>query len=404
MKKTKKPSTPRKSAPPDVTPGGQVVLLCVTGMAPAVLTETVWALAHPEDGTAPVIPEDVVAITTTKGKDKITEQLLMPSPAFGDQSVWQALRQDLLGNKAAGDPKLTLRIEVIDRPDPATGLPRLLDDVCDREDNLAAAQFILKLVRNHTDAKDRRLIASLAGGRKTMSALLHAAVSHLGRPHDRLTHILVNEPFDTRLEPGFFFPTQPAQTLTGGGGKTVRASDAQLELADVPFAPLRVRFPDIAEIPTRFEDLVRAYGDTFRRDAATPAVIELLSDPPRVLVNGLSFELESPRQLTVIRFLLEANQKEWLHKKQDEALEIFKAWHGYAPDAACVRPALRETIQKLYEKKKDKPGESWIGSAVTEDIKRPLSLLRTKLEAAEASWVPPKRDLRLPPFRLAGKP
>jgi len=27
--------------------------------------------------------------------------------------------------------------------------------------------------------------------------------------------------------------------------------------------------------------------------------------------------------------------------------------------------------------------------------------LRTKLAEAEASWLPPKRDLRLPPFHLA---
>ena len=395
--KSPKPSRVQaKSTPPGCT------LIAVLGISPAVLTETVWALAHPQDNTPPVIPEDVFAITTTKGKERITEQLLAPLPSFGSQTVWQALRQDLLGERGAAGPALTLRIEVIDKPDPATGLPKLLDDVYDREDNLAAAQFILKLVREHTDANDRRLIASLAGGRKTMSALLHAAVSHLGRPNDRLTHILVTEPFESRLEPGFFFPTQPAQTLTGAGGKTFKASEARLELADVPFAPLRVRFPDIAEIPTRFEDLVRAYSDTFRRDATSPVVIELLNDPPRVVVNGLPVELESERQMTVIRFLLQANQKNWLQKNQDEALEIFKAWHGYEPQLGCVRPVLKATIQKLHEKRKAKPGDAWIARAVKEDIKRPLSFLRTALDKADSAWKPPRRDLQLPAFHLAG--
>lgn len=59
---------------------------------------------------------------------------------------------------------------------------RPLDDIWEQEQNLAAAEFILGQVREHTNASDRLLIASLAGGRKTMSALLHAAVSHLGRP------------------------------------------------------------------------------------------------------------------------------------------------------------------------------------------------------------------------------
>jgi len=31
-----------------------------------------------------------------------------------------------------------------------------------------------------------------------MGALLYAALSLLGRPQDRLTHVLVNEPFDNR--------------------------------------------------------------------------------------------------------------------------------------------------------------------------------------------------------------
>ena len=32
------------------------VLLAVTGMSPAILTETIWALAHPTDNAEPVIP------------------------------------------------------------------------------------------------------------------------------------------------------------------------------------------------------------------------------------------------------------------------------------------------------------------------------------------------------------
>ena len=39
-------------------PESEIVLLAVTGMSPAVLTETIWALAHPaaDSGDEPVIP------------------------------------------------------------------------------------------------------------------------------------------------------------------------------------------------------------------------------------------------------------------------------------------------------------------------------------------------------------
>ena len=187
--------------------GPEVVLLAVVGISPAILTETVWALANPGKETPPFIPEEVIAITTTQGRDKITEQLLTPSPDFGGQTVWQSLRLALLGPKAVTDPRLTLHIAVIERPNPKTGMPELLADIRDGEQNLAAAEFILRQVRDQTNSKDRRVIASLAGGRKTMGALLHAAFSHLGRPQDRLTHILVEEPFDGGLQPLFFFPS-----------------------------------------------------------------------------------------------------------------------------------------------------------------------------------------------------
>jgi|CZKV01.1.fsa_nt_gi CRISPR-associated protein (TIGR02584 family) len=382
---------------------GGATLIAVVGTSPAILTETIWALAKPSGETPLVIPEEVIAITTTQGRDKITEQLLTPSVDFGGQTVWQTLRLALLGSGAVMDSRLTMRIAVIERSDPKTGLTEPLADIRDREQNLVAAEFILRQVRDQTSSKDRRLIASLAGGRKTMGALLHAAFSHLGRPQDRLTHILVDEPFDGGLQPLFFFPEQPTQALTARNGKNYQAREARLELADVPFAPLRLRFPDIADIPTRFRDLVQTYIDTFKRDATKPAVIELLHDPARVVVDGLRVELESERQLTVIRFLLEGNRKEWLHKDQGEATEIFKAWHGYAPQLNLIRPALRPTVEKLYSERKAKVGDAWIAKATADDIKRPLSFLRTALVKANAVWAPPQRDLRLPPFRLVGE-
>ena len=402
MKKTKTKTARVKYSKENTAPGG-ATLIAVVGISPAILTETVWALAQGGQQSPPVIPDEVVAITTLKGQDYIEKQLQTPSLEFGGRTVWQALREALLGPAALHDERLTLRVAVIDRFDPATGDTPKLADIRDRDQNLAAAEFILRQVRQHSDNKDRRLIASLAGGRKTMGALLHAAFSHLARPQDRLTHILVGEPFDGGLVPLFFYPEQPTQTLKARDGKTYQARDAKLEMADVPFAPLRLRFPDIADIPTRFRDLVQIYSDTWKRDAAKPAVIELLNEPPRVVVDGIKVELESERHLCVIRFLLEANLKDWLHKNQEEAAEIFKAWHGCAYEEKKIRSALHTAVKKSYDERKSSPGEEWIRLASSDTIKRPLSALRRAMEKAGAAWKPPPRDLRLPPFRLAGK-
>lgn len=376
-------------------------LLAVVGISPAILTETIWALAQGKPRIPPVIPDDVVAITTRRGAKSITEQLLTPAENFGGQTVWQALRQVLLGANSHADSRLTLYVRQIECPNPATGQVEFLEDIRSEEQNLAAAEFILKQVREQTVAADRQLIASLAGGRKTMGALLHAAFTHLARPRDRLTHVLVDEPFDGGLQPLFYYPTQPVQRLVARDGKTFLAREARIELAEVPFVPLRVRFPDIAAVPTHFRTLVQKYVETFKRDASKPALVELHENPPRVIVDGVVVALEGQRQLEVVSFLLRANQKQWLQDNQTEALEIFKAWHGYAPELNCIRPPLRDTIGQLYNAMRAKPGSSWINGAATEDIKRPLSFWRKALERAGSAWVPPPRTLCFPTFRLA---
>ena len=46
------------------------VLIALLGMSPAVLTETVWALAHERPR---ILPSNIVALTTRPGRDKLKE-------------------------------------------------------------------------------------------------------------------------------------------------------------------------------------------------------------------------------------------------------------------------------------------------------------------------------------------
>ena len=72
------------------------VLFALCGMSPAVITETVWALAH---ASPRELPDRVVVLTTRKGRDAIRRDLL-------DSGVWAALRAALkvgAGRLAWGD-------------------------------------------------------------------------------------------------------------------------------------------------------------------------------------------------------------------------------------------------------------------------------------------------------------
>lgn len=61
--------------PPEPIQGGQIVLLSVTGQSPAVLTETIWALAQEQPA---IIPHRVVVVTTTEGRATLVRELLAP--------------------------------------------------------------------------------------------------------------------------------------------------------------------------------------------------------------------------------------------------------------------------------------------------------------------------------------
>ena len=64
--------------------GNRTVLVLGMGTSPAVMTETVWALAHQSE---PVVPDEVIVITTKSGKDALRTAIMSGAP-----SVWNRLK------------------------------------------------------------------------------------------------------------------------------------------------------------------------------------------------------------------------------------------------------------------------------------------------------------------------
>lgn len=291
------------------------VLLAVTGSSPAVLTETVWALACE---TPPVIPDLVVTVTTTAGAAALQTQLLTPLPGWKNQSVWQGLRQTLLGRNYRKDPRLTLEPPVlIAAAAPATGTTRDLDDIRTPADNAAAAETILTAVRRFSTDPDTRLLGLLAGGRKTMGALLHAALSLAGRPGDRLLHVLVTEPFDhPRLTPTFYFPGQPGParlSLPEAKGKTFTHRTAKIELADVPLVALgELVFQRTGQAPATFAAFARAARDQVEGAALQHAPLTVTYAPVkhRLSVNQFTCALPVGRATALAEQLIRDAQAE----------------------------------------------------------------------------------------------
>lgn len=287
--------------------GPSTVLLAVSGLTPAILTETVWALAHENP---PTIPQQIIVLTTEAGRIKIAEQL------FGPDQIWLQLRAALLGTKHAQDLRLDFdctpdRVKVFHRRQGANRIP--INELSSLADNQAIADALVDELWQHTSKPDTRVIASLAGGYKTMSALCLSAMQLLANPGDRVTHVLAGGGFD-QTKPPFYFPTQIKQRLTGPCG-TLRAREAakKIQLIDVPVVLLRRWFEDLLHTkPPSYAVLLSQGSAALQSTQAADLRLELgpLVLPPEskskhyVLLNNTRHPL-SPDQYAYLRFFAE---------------------------------------------------------------------------------------------------
>lgn len=219
------------------------VLLAVTGLTPQIVTETLYALAVA--GNPPWVPDEIRVITTAEGAERVRLALLDPSAG-----QFHALCQDYgLAGRIAFPAE---NILVLRDPD---GTP--LADIRSPEDNTLAADILLGEVRALCADAGTELHVSIAGGRKTMGFFLGYALSLFGRPRDRLSHVLVNDPFESL--PDFYFPPATPRLLHTRDGRPIHTADARVMLAEIPFVRLRDGLPrEALTHGTPFAALVRA--------------------------------------------------------------------------------------------------------------------------------------------------
>lgn len=226
------------------------VLFAVLGMSPAVLTETVWALAHEPQ---PIVPDEIVTLTTTVGREAVIRELFRKA---GWRRLCDALAGDGLdagGCLRFGPAAASIRLF------PAPDGSRDLADLTTAAEHETAADLILQTLRGFTEDPSTRVIASLAGGRRTTSALLLSCMSLLARPQDRLCHVLVNPPYDSpQLEPLFLFPEPEVVHRLGGAWEEFPSVEARIELVEVPFVRMRPLYRDqFRRLPPSYSMLVR---------------------------------------------------------------------------------------------------------------------------------------------------
>jgi len=215
------------------------MLLSVTGMSPAVVTETLYGIAQRiKAGKAGAHwPDEIRIITTSEGKKK----LLTPAVWQGGEknNVFKRIREvcELEGY----DPIPLDESHILIVPD-ANGKP--VEDAREIEDHEALANFITSTVRDFTSGDHWCIHASIAGGRKTMTFYLGYAMSLFGRHFDCMSHVLVDKDFEGG---DFFFPYQKDDDSYNVkvGKKDLDSRDATVKLTDIPFIRMRQNLPAI---------------------------------------------------------------------------------------------------------------------------------------------------------------
>jgi CRISPR-associated protein (TIGR02584 family) len=263
----------------------ETILATLSGMSPAVITETVWALARQ---TPPITPKSIMVLTTKKGREALRRDLLQ-------SGVWDRLCQKL--NPAGdclrfGDTGACIRVF------PDASHQRELDDLDNEADNAVAADFILENLRQVTENPDTRLIFSIAGGRKTMTALGALCLTLLGRSQDRLCHVLVNPPFDhPQLSPRFHFPDSTHPRHTSPDGAIHTSDQARITLCDIPFVRVRNLFQEkYLRMPGSFSNTVDLANQELtlvspRRLTLEPAICRARIDSTSLELNPAEFTL-----------------------------------------------------------------------------------------------------------------
>jgi CRISPR-associated protein (TIGR02584 family) len=313
--------------------------VCLVGLSPAVVTETLYALAVARRPR--ILPYQLHLVTTRTGLTTVAGTLL------GGGGALDRLRQEYrLPIGAFQCPSGNVHVLANARGDP-------LDDIVTSRDSEAVGEQISRLVQHLASDPRITLHCSLAGGRKTMGALLATALQLHGRPGDRLYHVLVSPPYDQA--PDFFFPTSRSCPLASAGG-TLDARRARVWLAEVPIVRLGGVVRELglsgtslvrlaAEIeedaagrlrlePLRLDAARRTVEVGVRRTSLAPQLLALY-----LLYADLRRQCREPRCARGARCAECQPTDDEVHDRRERLLAIYRGVGGRADEEAARGPS-----------------------------------------------------------------
>ncbi|HOV89758.1 MAG TPA: CRISPR-associated ring nuclease Csm6 [Syntrophorhabdaceae bacterium] len=328
------------------------ILIAVTGLTPQVITETIYALSQKKP---PVIIDEICIITTTAGK-KIIEDAL----------VKKGILNQLISEYNLKSIEITERSFIIGKDNNRTEIV----DIITESDNEIIGDIITSTIKRFASDPETRLHCSIAGGRKTMSFYLGAALQLFGRPQDRLYHVLVNPDFESN--PNFFYKPKRNRTievkLKDGGIKRLNTRDAKIQLAELPF----IRLGDKLSLKGKsFRELVEE-GQKDIDMATTQPEIYIALDK-RLIKIGKNIVRLPPVQLMVYAALLKQKTVRCKYIERSYCLDCCECF--IAINELINDKNLMDFYLNIYQgnmERKEKLERSWKKKDIPSDLVRQI--------------------------------
>jgi CRISPR-associated protein (TIGR02584 family) len=188
------------------------ILVCVSGLTPQIITESLYCLSVKEK-----IPiHEVYVITTARGKDVILGK--DKHPATPKSSLKNEI-EELCKTYKLNPPSFENNSNhIIVAREESVELPDIRSDV----HNKLFPNKVNDFIRLKSHEKETVIYAVISGGRKSMSVHLSFALSLFGRENDKLLHVLTSEEHEFKG----FYPKN-------------KKEHKSLELSEIPFVRLR---------------------------------------------------------------------------------------------------------------------------------------------------------------------
>lgn len=188
------------------------ILICVSGLTPQIVTETLFCLAVKEK--VPI--DEIFVLTTKRGREVILGRDKHPA------TPKTPLKKEIENLCKLYKIKKPVFTEDENHIIVAKEESIELSDIRSDKDNILFPNKVSEFLRTKTADPESKLYCSITGGRKSMSVHIANALSIFAREQDKLLHVLTKEENEFKG----FYPVNKKE-----------AND--LELSEIPFVRLR---------------------------------------------------------------------------------------------------------------------------------------------------------------------